>query len=134
MGLDHHRRQRAGLVIVDYKTTTDASPEAAANLYPVRLLDARRLVPDCARSSALHPDPGFPLVMQSKTVPYLVSVHQHDPEGTSRRHTSATATRSTCGTAVDTEGHLAGVGAGIHEIPRWGAVSWKEIFHRSRRS
>lgn len=75
------------LVIVDYKTTTDASPEAAAKSsarYGYWMQD------DWYRTAAtalgVHPDPGFLLVMQSKTAPYLVSVHQHDPEDIAQAH------------------------------------------------
>ena len=59
----------SGRLVIDHKTTTDASPprRPRKSLYPVRLLDARRLVPTAAVILGVHPDPGFLLVMQSKT-------------------------------------------------------------------
>lgn len=74
--------QRKGrLIIVDYKTAADASPAGfvkAVERFGYDQQDA--WYRDAAREVGLDEDPAFLFIVQEKVPPFLVAVHQIEPE------------------------------------------------------
>lgn len=69
------------LIIVDYKTADDASQEAFEKAVArFGYFQQQPWYVDAAIEQGLDDDPGFLFIVQEKTPPYLVAVHQIEPD------------------------------------------------------